>query len=119
MAMFKKVGGKVFGAQLSKAEQQALNEEINRQIAIKYKEWLTELDAMILWTLHTHPQLRFGKKRLERFYKVFTKQHLELISRYECGDNDDGSLCVHKLKSIGVDLETLSKEFDMEESNGK
>ena len=118
MPQFKKIKGKVFGVQMSKAEQQAMNEEINRQLAEKYKEWLINLDAMVLWTLHTHPQIKFGKKRLKEFYKEFTKQHLELIDYYSC-DGDDGKLCINKLKDVGIDLEEWIKEFEEEENGSK
>ena len=94
MAQFKKIKGKVFGVSLSKEEQRAMNAEINRQIAENYKEWLVNLDAMVLWTLHTY--LGFGEKRLKQFYKEFTKQHIELMQYYEC----DG-VCVGELYDNG------------------
>lgn len=109
MPTFKKNRGKIFSVSLSKAEQEAMNMEINRQIAENYKEWLVNLDAMVLWTLHTH--LGFGKKRLKRFYREFTKQHLELMDYYEC-DGDDGRLCIHKLEGIGIDLKAWAKELE-------
>lgn len=111
MAQFKKIKGKVFGVSLSKEEQRAMNAEINRQIAENYKEWLVNLDAMVLWTLHTY--LGFGEKRLKQFYKEFTKQHIELMQYYEC-DGDDGRLCIHKLKGIGIDLKAWAKELEEE-----
>lgn len=116
MPIFKKMKGKVFGVSLSKEEQRAMTEEINRQIAEQYKDWLVNLDAMVLWTLHTH--LGFGKKRLKRFYKAFTKQHLELMQYYEC-DGDDGSLCIHKLKDIGIDLNAWAKELEENDDSSK
>ena len=111
MPIFKKSNGKVFGVSLTKEEQRAMDEEINRQIAEKHREWTTHVDAMILWTLHT--QFGFGKKRLREFYVEFTKQHLKLIDYYQC-DGDDGGLCVYKLKGIGIDLDAWAKEIDKE-----
>ena len=65
MAQFKKIGSKIFGVQLTAKEQEAMTKEINRQIAENYKQWLVNLDAMVLWTLHTY--LGFGEKRLKQF----------------------------------------------------
>ena len=114
MPVFKRSSGKIFGVTFSKAEREAMDAEINQQIAENYKSWLTNLDAMVLWTLRTH--LGFGKKRLKRFYREFTKQHLELMKYYQC-DHDDGRLCIHKLKGIGVDLKSWAKELEDEESD--
>lgn len=116
MPIFKKVNGKVFGVSFSKEEQRAMTEEINRQIAEQYEDWLINLDAMVLWTLHTH--LGFGKKRLKRFYRDFTKQHIELTQYYEC-NGDDGSLCIHKLRGIDVDLNAWAKELEEEDDSSK
>lgn len=106
MAQFKKVGNKVFGVQLSKKEQEAMNKEINRQIIEREQQFFLDYDCMVLWTLHT--QLGFGEKRLKKFYESFTEQHKELIDYYKC-DDDSGKLCRHKLKDIGYDVEKWSE----------
>ena len=102
MAQFKKIGGKIFGVQLNKKEQEAMNKEINRQIAEREQQFFLDYDCMVLWTLHT--QLGFGEKRLKRFYESFTAQHKELIDYYMC-DSDSGRLCKFKLEGIGCDVE--------------
>ena len=113
MPNFKRNGGKIFGVHLSKAEQEALDIEIKSQIAEQYHDLLENVDAMVLWTLHTHPHLRFGKKRLKRFYKFFIKQHRELIDYYECKE-DSGRLCKFKLRDLGIDLAEWQKELEEE-----
>ena len=114
MAQFKKIGSKIFGVQLTAKEQEAMTKEINRQIAENYKQWLVNLDAMVLWTLHTY--LGFGEKRLKQFYEEFTKQHVELMKYYGC-DGDDGRLCIYKLRGIGIDLLAWAKELEESEDD--
>lgn len=109
MAYFKKAGKRIFGVQLNKAEQKAMNAEINRQIIENQKKFLLDYDCMVLWTLHT--VFGFGEKRLKAFYKEFTKQHLELIDYYQC-DGDSGKLCKFKLKQKGFDIESWAKELE-------
>lgn len=116
MPNFKRIGGKIYGVQLSKTEQKAMDAEIKSQIAEYYRDFLSNLDAMVLWTLHTH--LGFGKKRLRRFYKVFSKQHIELMEYYQCNE-DSSRLCKHKLKDIGIDLVELQKELEEENDSSK
>ena len=60
MAQFKRIGGKIFGVQFNKKEQEAMNKEINRQIAEREQQFFLDYDCMVLWTLHA--QLGFGKK---------------------------------------------------------
>lgn len=49
----KKAGGKIFGASLTAAEQKAMNMEIQRQLVEYDRKNELELDAIILWELHT------------------------------------------------------------------
>lgn len=62
-----------------------------------------ELDAIILWELHT--QLGLGPKRLKKFFDGFSDALNALVNRYEMDISDDVWLCTHKLKEIGVDVE--------------
>ena len=73
MAVFKKAGSKIFGVQLNKAEQKAMNEEITRQILEHDEAFSVDLDSTILYVLHE--QFGFGKVRLQRFYDLFLKRH--------------------------------------------
>lgn len=120
MAQFKKIGGKIFGVQFNKKEQEAMNKEINRQIAEREQQFFLDYDCMVLWTLHT--QLGFGEKRLKKFYESFTAQHKELIDYYMC-DGDSGKLCKYKLEGIGCDVakwaEILSNGGTLDEQSEK
>ena len=87
----KKAGGKIFGASLTAAEQKAMNMEIQRQLVEYDRKNELELDAIILWELHT----------LDGFSDALNA----LVNRYEMDISDDVWLCTHKLKEIGVDVE--------------
>lgn len=98
----------VFGAQLSCAEKKGMQMEIQRQIAEYDLKNKREIDAMILWQLHT--QLGFGPERLKRFYKNFAAEYKALLARYEMDPGEGVWLCTHKLAELGIDLEALEKE---------
>jgi len=105
--VIKKSGGKIFGATFTAAETKAMNIEINRQILEADAKYSTDVDAMILWVLHSC--FGFGKKRLRRFYDEFSAEHQRLRDYYEM--QDDGAwLCKHKLKDIGVDVDKWNNE---------
>lgn len=112
----KKSNGKIFGAVLNKAEQKALNIEIQKQCAEYYKKHENEIEAMILWNLHT--ELGFGKKRLLRFHSEFSKSMSQLVSQYEMDDRDTSWICLTKLKNYGIDLQELNNRKELVE-NGK
>ena len=100
--------GKVFGAVLTAKERQAMNLEIDRQIAEHERQHAIDLDILILYVLHTH--LGFGKKRLRRFYDAFNVEHDKLIARYEMPPEDNVWLADVKLKEIGVDVAAWDAE---------
>ena len=103
----KRSGGKIFGAIFTAAETKAMNIEINRQILEADTKYSTDVDAMILWVLHSC--FGFGKKRLKRFYDEFSAEHQRLREYYEMPD-DGAWLCKHKLKDIGVDVDKWNDE---------
>ena len=106
----KKAGGKIFGASLTAAEQKAMNMEIQRQLVEYDRKNELELDAIILWELHT--QLGLGPKRLKKFFDGFSDALNALVNRYEMDISDDVWLCTHKLKEIGVDVEDWYRQED-------
>ena len=85
------------------AERKAMNMEIQRQLVEYDRKNELELDAIILWELHT--QLGLGPKRLKKFFDGFSDALNALVNRYEMDISDDVWLCTHKLKEIGVDVE--------------
>lgn len=100
--------GKVFGAKLTNAERTAMNIEIGKQIAEYNAKNLTEIDALVLYTLHC--ECGFGKERLLRFYNAFNKLFREHVERYSFNGEDVVWLYTDKLKTLGIDLEKLNKE---------
>ena len=90
------------------AEKKAMNLEIQRQLAEYDKKHATEIDALILWVLHS--EFGFGEKRLRRFYDRFNKAIAELLERYVMEENDKVWLCTYLLKQYGIDLEKWREE---------
>lgn len=89
--------------------QTAMIHEINRQILEQKSKFMSDIDAVILWTLHT--EYGFGKTRLKRFYDAVIQNYNEMCSFYEM---DDTYLAVHNLREIGIDLDELRKGINNE-----
>ena len=109
----KKAGGTIFGADLTAAEQKALEIEAERQLAEKFAEWTRlhalEVDAVLLWYLHV--AFGFGPKNLKKVFMGLAPEIEALRKRYEMHDKGDVVwLCTRLLKEYGVDLEEWSKE---------
>lgn len=104
----KRIGGKVFGATFTAAEKKAMDLEIERQLAEYTKLHHREIDATVLWVLHS--QLGWGEKRLRRFYEQFSIAIDELVKRYEMDTEDSAWLCTRKLADIGVNLDRWEAE---------
>lgn len=98
-----KNGKSIYGAKLTAAEKKAMNMEIQRQLAEYDEKHMREIDALILWVLHT--QFGFGKERLKRFYDGFSDSMHDLIDRYSMDVSDNVWLCTKQLKDAGIDLE--------------
>ena len=92
---------------LNKVEQQALDDEVRRQVSGLVETLYSNMDAMILYTLHS--KFGFGKKRLLKFYYSFIDFHKELTDYYQM--NDAKFICTEKLKDIGIDIEQLESDF--------
>lgn len=110
--------GKILGVGFSKAEQKAMEEEIDRQwkeATIEYdKKHSREICALVLWVLYEH--FGFREKRLKRMYLQFDKYVSDMLDRYELsGADDDIWLCTRKLREAGIDLEEWEKEGLVEE----
>ena len=105
----KKANGKIYGAQLTSAEQKAMNMEIQRQCAEYDRKNANEIDAMILW--HLHEFFGFGHDRLKKFHDSFIPAIKALCERYEMTDKgDEVWLCTKKLQDYGIDIEKWNKE---------
>jgi len=86
---------------------EAMHKEMNRQIVEYDRSNELNIDAIILWQLHT--QLGFGKKRLKRFYDNFVPEYNRMIDQYE-GNKTRLDGCLSLLDGIGVDLRTWHDE---------
>lgn len=101
--------GRVFGAELTAAERQAMNVEINRQLLEKDKQYAADMDAMVLYTLMTH--YGWKKKRLKQFWKAFITEHKALRDYYQMNDPGDNEWLAHrKLQEIGVNVKEWYNE---------
>ena len=94
--------------QLTSNQQNAIESAVKAQIAIYEKEHALDVDAMILYALHTH--LGFLKDRLKKFFDAFINDHKAFIVHYDM-PNDGAYLSRVKLKEIGVDVEEWNKEY--------
>jgi len=97
--------GNVYGLQLFSKEREALDLEIRSKAASIEKEMESDIDAMVLYTLHKY--LGFGPARLRKFWESLSTAHDDLIKYYEM--EDFPWLCKHELKKIGVDVERWPK----------
>lgn len=102
--------GRVYGAKMTAAEKKAMDIEIRKQFAEYDRKNEVEINAIVLWVLRT--QLKFGPKRLRRFFDRFNPAIKALIDQYEMDDTDDIWLCTRQLKEYGVDVEQWMKESE-------
>lgn len=99
----KKHKGKVFGANLTAAERQAMKLEINRQILEQDEKY-------------TMAHYGWKKKRLKKFWKAFVAEHKALREFYQMNGSGDNEWLAHReLKEIGVDIHQWYKEGESNE----
>ncbi|MBO7462038.1 MAG: hypothetical protein J6T96_05535 [Bacteroidales bacterium] len=96
-----------FKVGLSNIAQTAFDDEVNRQLEERSKDWYNNIDALILFTLHD--EFGFGKERLKRFLYAMVNNNEKLISHYQIKDSE--FVCKTKLKEIGIDVEKLNQEI--------
>ena len=104
---FHKHRGKIFKVELSPSEQKAMDEEINRQLIEKHREFTDDVDYMIMRVLHNH--FGFGPGRLRRFYEAFSADNNALVKHYEM---PDASVYIARkeMNKIGCDIEKWNRE---------
>lgn len=102
------INGKVYGANLTRKEQEALEIEIRKQLAEQAKKYENDFDACVLYQVHE--QYGKGAKALRKFYDQWKVIHDGLIKHYELENSDAPWLFMEKLKNIGVDVEEWNKE---------
>ena len=99
----KKSGGKVYGVELTRAEQRAIDMEVRRQLSEYTRKHILEIEAIVIWFVRHF--LRWGEIRLKRFYDGLDDALYKLIDRYEMDTEDAPWLCTRDLKSEGIDIE--------------
>ena len=104
---FKKFNGQIFGIELSKKEQRALDEEIHRQLIEKHSEFTDDVDYMIMRILHN--EFGFGLTRLKRFYEAFIVDNDALVKHYEMPDAG-AYIAREEMNAIGCNIEEWNKE---------
>lgn len=107
---FKRSGRQIFGVKLTAAEQKAVDNEIEKQLAAYTRKHNLEIIAMTLLTLHE--EFGFGESRLKRFFDRYDEVVEDLVQRYELEDEDASWIATHKLKDIGIDVEAWCAEAE-------
>lgn len=104
---FKRFNGQIFGVEFTKKEQKAVDEEINRQIIERHRQFTDDFDYMVMKILHDH--FGFGYTRLQRFYEAFNVENDALEKHYEMADA--GVYVARKeVNDIGVNIEKWNRE---------
>lgn len=104
---FHKCRGQIFKVELTPKEQKAMDEEINRQIVERHREFTDDCDYMIMRILHEH--FGFGLTRLRRFYDFFSEDNDALVKHYEMPDA--GVYIARKeMNEIGCNIEKWNSE---------
>ena len=104
---FHKYKGQIYKVELTPKEQKAMDEEINRQLIAKHREFSDDVDYMIMHVLHRH--FGFGLGRLRRFYDLFAAENDALVKRYDM--SDAGVYIARKeMNEIGCNIEKWNSE---------
>lgn len=102
------INGKIYGADLTAKEREALNIEVRKALAEQAKKYADDFDASVLYQIHA----QYGKKAkaLRKFYDQWKTVHNGLIQHYELDNADAPRLFAEKLKQIDVDVAEWNKE---------
>lgn len=103
----KQASGKVFGAQFTKKEQQAIDMEVRKLVAEQNDVYNKDLDAVLLFVLRQ--EFGFGRKRLEQFFNAAKKISKTYHAQYQSKDTSLPEHCKSELLKIGVDIDRLEE----------
>ena len=84
-------------------ERKAMDDEIDKQLAEATRRQEGDIDALLLWYLHT--EYGFGEKRLRKFIEGLNTRLRELADWYDMGERDQMFLVMRELEKIGIDLD--------------
>jgi hypothetical protein len=105
--IFKKFRGQIFDVELTKKEQQVLDEKINQRILEQHTKFADDVDYMILYILHRY--FGFGLKRLRKVYDLVRQENEALTKHYE--STDAGVFIARKeMNAIGCNVEEWNRE---------
>lgn len=104
----KKRNGNVYGAVFTADEQKAIDIEVRKQLVEISKDLITNLDAMVLYTLFVREGWK--KKKLRAFWEAARAEHDKLVQYYQAPD-EYVWLAKYKLKEIGVDVDAWNAEL--------
>lgn len=94
--------------------KQIVDQEVTQILLEKDKQYAIDVDAMVMWALHT--VLGFGPKRLRKFYLAMFREHYRMRKHYEMQGTYPER---YKLKDMGVDLEAWYNELFDNDGNYK
>lgn len=95
-------------------ERKAMQAEIDRQTAQNVKNLSSNLQALVLWSLHE--QLGFGQRRLLEFQQRFLPLIKELQDFYEASSAEETEfICKYKLRQeCGINVDELGEMFQIQ-----
>lgn len=95
---------------LNAAQKRALDKEAERQLVEKRNEFLKDMDAMMLLSLHR--KCGFGKRKLTEIFKSFILDYDRFIDDYQM---EGAYIAAYKLKEeTGLDIDELHKELGLQ-----
>ena len=98
---------------LTKRQREAMDAELNAQIAKQVPKLAHNVMALVLWYLHEKEG--YGRERLTRLNREFAPAIRNLQQYYEMDNHDDTEWLVKRqLREIGVDVEVLDNELGVE-----
>ena len=104
----KRSAGHAYGAELTKAEQRALDMEIRRQLSEYTRKHIVEFEATVIRNLRRATD--WDESQLRAFYDKFDDDLQALVKHYEMGQDDLQWLCTRELKQEGIDIEQWHRE---------
>ena len=94
---------------MTKSQEKAMLDEIDRQIVERQKRWDRAYEAVIMWTLHKYNG--FGLKRLLDYRKHFKEEYAYLCERFQMEGEYPAE---YWLKELGYDVEKLIEGDNLE-----
>ncbi len=91
----------------SNRQRAAMEEEIDRQLAVNARRMNADLCAVFLWSLRESEG--WEKEKLTEKAEHFLDGVERLAHHYEMHEEDASWLCKHLLKAMGVDVDKIAE----------